>query len=107
MTAGRSKQVADDVGGTVVFLALPLKFTLAAGAPLPQAMERRSRPSWRGIIEAWDEEPLHRRKLKLVMEKHIFKTSLLTKRWTTTSVQRAYNLRMPLQPAPRPDFFNV
>jgi hypothetical protein len=31
LIAGRSKQVADDVGGTVVFLALPLKFTLAAG----------------------------------------------------------------------------
>ena len=36
LIAGRSKQVADDVGGTVVFLAMPLKFTLAAGAPLLQ-----------------------------------------------------------------------
>ena len=29
LIAGRSKQVADDVGGTVVFLALPLKFNLS------------------------------------------------------------------------------
>jgi hypothetical protein len=35
LIAGRSKQVADNVGGTVIFLALPLKLTLAAGKQPP------------------------------------------------------------------------
>lgn len=62
LIAGRSKQVADNVGGTLVFLALPLKVTLAAGKQPPPdvyvQIYHTSEANWRGIVEGSKKVPL-------------------------------------------------
>jgi hypothetical protein len=100
------------LGGTAVFLALPLKLNLAAGKhPLASHNYHKSiimiHKPWRDAVDLTGGESSRdgtrclysRRKLKLVMEKHVFKTVSPDSRWGLRPwFSEACNPWMALQP---------